>query len=169
MSKKIFKTAALRFLTCFSLILVLSLTSITAHASGPENWDEQYGPTERFRMKDTNLTPVKTITKTGLLSIKYVALPCREGHLSDCTEKCNGKREKRSYPPITVTVQIRDAKTGSILSKSSSDEYRYNTVSYNVTKKGTKVQIFFDVSTKAGETKPGKLRVAHIKYNYMIK
>ena len=165
MSKKIISQTT-RVLTCLLLLVALSFVSITAHAAGTENWDKDYGPIEGFRMKDTNLTPVKTITKTGTLSIKYVALPCREGHLSDCTEKCKGKQEKHSFSPITVTVQIRDANTGKVLSKSSSNEYRYNTVSYKVTKKGTKVRIFFDVSTQAGEPKPGPTRVAHIKYNY---
>lgn len=167
MSKKIISQTT-RFLTCLLLLVAVSFVSITAHAAGTENWGaSNYGILQKFRVKDTNLTPVKTITKTGLLSIKYYAVPCREGHLS-CPKNCTAEKEKRNFSPFTVTVQIRNAKTGRTLARCATDEYVQHTISYKV-KAGMKIQIFFDVSTKAGERKPGPTRVAHIQYQYRIK
>lgn len=123
------------------------------------------GPDESIRVTDTNLTPVKTITKSGTLKISYLTIPCKSGFSSVC--HCSDP-EPWEYSPVKATVQIREAYTGKVLASSTTTQLDYNaSVSCYVTS-GMKVQIFFDVSTADGYAKPGTLRKAHFNYYYGI-
>lgn len=156
----------LRAFTCFALLFAIvftCITSIPAYAAGTENWGAGQGPEENIRVTDCNLTPVKTITSNGTLTIHYLTLPCKPGY----THCICGDKEPWNYPPVRATVQIRNANTGAVLSTSTASELQDQTVSYYVTA-GMKVQIFFDVSTAPGYSAPGPYRKAHFSYYYTI-
>lgn len=163
MVKKV-KSELMRCFACLSLVAAMFLTALPVQAAGVEDWGSSSGPDESIRVTDTNLTPVKTITKSGTLKISYITIPCKSGFsVCHCSDP-----EPWEYPPVKVTVQIREAYTGRVLASSTTNQLDYNaSVSCYVTS-GMKVQIFFDVSTADGYSKPGPLRKAHFNYCYGI-
>lgn len=149
---------------CLAVVMAMLVTALPAHAAGVENWNYGTGPEENIRVTNSNLTPVKTITHTGTLTIEYLTLPCKPGY-SHCG--CSDS-EPFNYPAVKATVQIREAYTGRVLATSTTNEMDLNAkVSAYVTA-GTKVQVFFDVSTIDGQPKPGPYRKAHFSYYYTL-
>lgn len=161
MSRKI-KSKFVRYFVCLTLALAMFVTTIPAQAAGTENWGNSEGPEENIRVTNTNLTPVKTITRSGTLTIKYITIPCKPGFCN-----CNDS-EPSNYPPVRATVQIRTT-TGRILATSSTNQLDYNAqVSVHVNS-GDKIQVFFDVSTMPGYSAPGPYRKAHFSYYYTLR
>lgn len=75
--------------------------------------------------------------------------------------------EPFNWSPVVGTIQIRNS-AGRVLSTSPQcGELQSGTVSYNVTA-GMKIQLFMDVSTKPGYSRPGDYRKAHFSYYYTI-
>lgn len=158
------KTNLKKMLTCLTLVIAMLVTTIPAHAAGPEDWYSGKGPEENIRVTNNNLTPVKTIKNTGTLTIKYLTLPCKPGYTHCSCSDC----EPWSYPPVKATVQIREAYTGRVLASSTTGEMDLHAQVSAHVQAGTKVQIFFDVSTKDGYQRPGAYRKAHFSYYYTL-
>ena len=164
------KTGIKKIAVCLTA-LVLTIVAATAialptpaFAAGIEDWGGPEGPEENIRVTNNNLTPVKTITKSGTLTIHYLTQPCKPGYsICDCTDK-----EPSWYPPVKATVQIREAYTGRVLATSTTNENNWNASVSAYVSAGTKVQIFFDVSTMDGYSAPGPYRKAHFSYYYTL-
>lgn len=162
MSKNI-KSKLARCLTCLTLTLSMLVSVVAVYAAGIEDWNSSQGPEENIRVYNNNLTPVKTIKKSGKLTIHFITLPCKPGY-SHC--RC-GDSEPFNWSPVVGTIQIRNS-AGRVLSTSPQcGELQSGTVSYNVTA-GMKIQLFMDVSTKPGYSRPGDYRKAHFSYYYTI-
>ena len=145
-----------RKILSIALICILALSfSVQAFAAGEETWGytTQLVPVGYFNFKNTNLTPVKTIDYTGLLTIDISFF----------------QRTDSSSSPVKLTVQVRKAGTSTVLA----EDVFYETIgdggafSLQV-QKGDRIQIFFDASTVEGYTKPGYTRSACVKYVYVL-
>lgn len=162
MSKSI-KSRLVRCFTCLALALSMLVAVVPVHAAGIENWGSSEGPEENIRVYNNNLTPVKTITKSGTLTIHFMTLPCKLGY-SHCN--CND-REPSNWSPVVGTFQIRNTAGRVLATSPQCGEVDSKTVSCYVTA-GTKIQLFMDVSTRPGYSRPGAYRKAHFSYYYTI-
>ena len=141
-----------KIVSCLALVVAMLVTSVPAHAAGIEDWNYGTGPEENIRVTNNNLTPVKTITHTGTLTIEYLTLPCKPGY-SHCG--CSDS-EPFSYPAVKATVQIREAYTGRVLATSTTNEMDFNAkVSAYVIKVNTKI------------TKKGKIKITNLD-NFLL-
>lgn len=101
-----------------------------------------------------------SIIKKEIVDIIILDLNLPDISCSDC--------EPWSYPPVKATVQIREAYTGRVLASSTTGEMDLHAQVSAHVQAGTKVQIFFDVSTKDGYQRPGAYRKAHFSYYYTL-
>ncbi len=130
----------------------------TAYAAGTETWYKGTGPEEQMLVTNNNLTPVKTLGDSGKLHLIWNVTPVRDG-----------VNEPTYYPPIQVTLQLREAYTGRVL-----DQYLYieglHPDSFSLyggdLPAGTKVQFYVDVSSQYNP--PGPYRKALINYHYVL-
>ena len=93
-----------RKILSIALICILALSfSVQAFAAGEETWGytTQLVPVGYFNFKNTNLTPVKTIDYTGLLTIDISFF----------------QRTDSSSSPVKLTVQVRKAGTSTVLAE----------------------------------------------------
>ncbi len=158
--KKI-KMKVLRMFTCLIMVTALAVTgALPVHAAGTETWSQGSGPLEKMRVVNNNLTPVKTMGRSGTLRIYFNVQGCRQGF---CT--CSDQ-EPSGYSDVQVTMQIRRAGTSQVLASGSKIEgIFFNYVDINVTQ-GEKIQLFFDVSSYGPS--PGVYRRGHVSYYYVF-
>lgn len=123
--------------------------------AGEETWDSWgrhqigYG----MHVTNNNLTPVKTIGVNGNLGV-WFSFSQADGYSS----------------PVKVTMEIREAYTGRVLNEASynaGEAIEATAYVDNITA-GTKIQVFFDVSTADGYSRPGPYRQAYIDYGYVL-
>lgn len=151
-------TKRVRRLLSVVLACILCLScSIPAFAAGPETWNYSTSlvPVGSFNCTDTNLTPVKTMGYTGTLTIDISYFERTDAYSSS---------------PVKLTVQARRAGTSTVLAQ---DVY-YEEIGFGGSfsfdvKKGDQIQIFFDVSTAEGYSKPGPYRSAYVRYGYVLR
>ena len=120
--------------------------------AGEETWTGS-GFGGAFTFKDYNLTPVKTMGKTGTLLIS--------GYFY-------GDDGYADSSPIRLTFQIRST-SGTVLVSRTFDDTRNGAIPFaiscNVTQ-GQKIRLFMDASSIANP--PGPTRVAYIAYDYNL-
>lgn len=153
------KMRVFRMITCLTLIVSMSIIgAFPTYAAGPETWNQNLGPVESMRVVNNNLTPVKTMGRSGKLYIYFTVQPCKQG-CCDCSD-----REPYGYSPVKVTMQIRKSGTTQILASGDKSEgVFYNRIGVNVTQ-GQKIQLFCDVSSNG--VSPGVNRRGHVSYYY---
>lgn len=158
--KKI-KMKVFRMITCLTLLASLSLVSaFPTYAAGPETWSQDRGPTEEMRVVNNNLTPIKTMGRSGTLRVYFNVIACRQG-FCDCVD-----REPLGYSAVRVTMQIRRAGSSQVLTSASKIEgVFYNYVDLYVTQ-GERIQLFTDVSSYGPS--PGVNRRGHVSYYYQF-
>ena len=120
--------------------------------AGNETWTNS-GHGGDYTFNNNNLTPVKTMGKSGTLLIS--------GYFY-------GTDGFASSSPIKLTVQIRSTSGTTLVSRSFVDDRSGNvpfSISVNVSA-GQQVQLFFDASSIANP--PGIYRSAYVYYNYAI-
>lgn len=151
----------LRMITCLALIASVSVVNaLPTYAAGTETWNQTTGPHEEMRVVNNNLTPVKTMGRSGTLRIYYTVQACKQGYCS-----C-GDREPSNYSDVKVTMQIRKAGTTQVLASGSKREgIFYGYIQVDVTK-GQKIQLFCDVSSYGPS--PGVNRRGHVSYYYQF-
>ena len=120
--------------------------------AGNETWTGS-GFGGAYTFTNNNLTPVKTMGKSGRLLIS--------GYFY-------GTDGFASSSPIKLTVQIRSTSGTILVSRSFVDDRSGNvpfSISVNVTA-GQQVQLFFDASSIANP--PGIYRSGHVSYSYYL-
>ncbi len=147
-----------RMFLCLTLIFATLVgTTSVAHAQigdpGSDPWmdEDQSG---HVPMYDTNLTPVKTMGRSGDLVLWYAFAVNDNG------------------PAIKLKIQVRNLTQGKTYSYTihqmqSIDEREYRPSIY--VNKGDRLQIYFDICTEDGCTPPGYKRSAVIQYGYYFK
>lgn len=155
------KMKVLRMITCLVLVACVSVVNaLPAYAAGTETWSQKTGPTENMRVVNNNLTPVKTMGRSGKLRIYFNVQACKQGYCS-----C-GDREPSGYSDVQVTMQIRKSGTTQVLASGSRRESSfYGYIETNVTQ-GQKIQLFCDVSSYGPS--PGVNRRGHVSYYYQF-
>ena len=128
-----------------------NIDSIVTRA-GAETWSGS-GFGGAYTFTNNNLTPVKTMGKTGRLLIS--------GYFY-------GNDGFASSHPIKLTVEIRST-SGTVLARTIEIDDRSGNVDFavaaNVTA-GQKIQLFFDASSVS--TSPGIYRSAYVAYDYSL-
>ena len=158
------KKKSIRIITTLILVLALFFTSvIPSQAAGVETWSQAQGPMESIRVTNNNTTPVKTIGRTGTLTIVNWISRCSSEY---CT--CSD-REPISYSNIKVYMKIYNCDTGEVLASGWFPEHE--TFAHTLTTSrpvvaGERIQIYFDV--RSVNNPPGPYRKAHISYYYKI-
>lgn len=143
------------FLSLF-LALGMILGTTTAYAaetrSGTEVWHLGEATVGSFVVENDNLTPVKTIGDDGKLFI-WTQFSRADGS---------------SYPPIVVTVELRDYDTGAVLDRVQYKEGETidRVLYYPNAKKGQRIQVYWDISSQYNP--PGPYRKANITYGYIL-
>lgn len=120
--------------------------------AGNETWTGS-GFGGSYTFNNNNLTPVKTMGKSGTLLIS--------GHFY-------GNDAFASSSPIILTVEIRST-SGAVLGRASFYDNRSGNVPFAVSANvsaGQQIQLFFDASSAANP--PGIYRSAHVSYNYSL-
>ena len=143
----------------FALMAVLMVSimafSVPAMAAGTETW---YGPwvdEPTIVVTNNNLTPVKTMGKSGTLHV-------------GASIKGRPDLEPPGCPKVKLTMQIRDL-AGNVLAEDDVTEDAFMPqvhLEIPVTQ-GQKVQIFFDVSSVSYNPN-GNWRVGEISYGHEI-
>lgn len=152
------KNSFLRVFLCLALIITTLVgTTSVAHAQigdpGSDIWNSQ-DQSGHVPMYDTNLTPVKTMGRSGQLVLWY-AFAINDGG-----------------PAIKLKIQVRNLTQGTtynytVHQMSSIEERDYKDAIY--VNQGDKLQIYFDICTEDGYQKPGYTRSAVIQYGYYFK
>lgn len=139
-------------LTCFAQeqqTSNIATTSISTRG-GTENWGEaQKKNVGTFTFKNNNLTPVKTITKSGYLylHVKYSKADSYDGN-------------------VMLTVKIKKS-NGTQLTNDTFYSYgKEEMTSWTHVSAGDKIQIFFDASTTTGPS--AHYRSANVTYYYTL-
>lgn len=146
-----------RFLCSLILSFALLLTSaFPTFAAGTEDWSNSTRTyVGSMHMTNYNLTPVKTIKRSGTLHIV--------GHFY-------GEDAHAAVSPIKLTAQIRRANGGVIGNASTVKvDNRSGLIDFEVScpvSSGQKVQIYFDASSISNP--PGYYRQAFVEYWYYI-
>ena len=125
--------------------------SVTPRA-GNETWTGS-GHGGSYTFTNTNLTPVKTMGRSGTLLIS--------GYFY-------GDDGYAPSSPIVLTVEIRST-SGAVLGRTSVYDDRSGNVPFAVSANvsaGQKIQLFFDASSIANP--PGIYRSAYVSYNYNL-
>lgn len=120
--------------------------------AGNETWTGS-GLAGNYTFRDNNLTPVKTMGKSGTLLI-YGSFYGDDGY-SDVS-------------PIQLTVQIRST-SGAVKTSTVRVDDRSGATSFSIScpvSYGEQIQLFFDASSVANP--PGIYRSAHVTYYYAI-
>lgn len=153
------KMRVFRMITCLTLVVSMAVIgALPTYAAGTETWSQNPGPVESMRVVNNNLTPVKTMGRSGKLYIYFTVQPCKQGccSCSDC--------EPSTYSPVKVTMQIRRAGTTRVLASGYKGEgVFYTRIGVDVTQ-GEKIQLFCDVSSNGAS--PGVNRRGHVSYYY---
>ena len=134
-----------------TLIVDDNIDSVILRA-GNETWSGS-GHGGSYTFNNYNLTPVKTMGKSGTLLIS--------GYFY-------GNDGYASSSPIRLTVQIRST-SGSILASTEVIDTRNGNIPFSVAANvtaGQQIQLFFDASSIANP--PGIYRSAYVYYNYAI-
>ena len=127
-------------------------TETVSPRAGTETWTGS-GFGGAYTFNNYNLTPVKTMGKSGRLLIS--------GYFY-------GTDGYASSSPIKLTVQIRSTSGTVLVSRSFVDDRSGNvpfSISVNVTA-GQQVQLFFDASSIANP--PGIYRSGYVSYSYYL-
>lgn len=131
-----------------------STTTVETRA-GTETWDSwgRHQVGYNMHVTNNNLTPVKTIGVNGNLGV-WFSFSQADGYSS----------------PVKVTMEIREAYTGRVLNSASynAGEAVEATAYVDNIAAGTKIQVFFDVSTADGYSRPGPYRQAYINYGCVL-
>ena len=120
--------------------------------AGNETWTGS-GFGGSYTFTDYNLTPVKTMGKSGTLII---------------SGSFTGNDGYANASPIKLTVQIRST-SGAVLGSTVVGDDRSGATHFAVTapvSKGQQIQLYFDASSIANP--PGIYRSAHVSYNFAI-
>lgn len=120
--------------------------------AGNETWTNS-GHGGDYTFNNYNLTPVKTMGKSGRLLIS--------GYFY-------GTDGYASSSPIALTVEIRST-SGTVLGRTYANDNRSGNVPFAVSASvsaGQKIQLYFDASSIANP--PGIYRSAYVYYNYAI-
>lgn len=118
--------------------------------AGTETWTGS-GLGGNYTFRDSNLTPVKTMGKSGTLLI-YGSFYGDDGYAD--------------VSPIKLTAQIRST-SGTVKSQTIRTDNRSGSTSFSMSATvyaGEQIQLFFDASSVANP--PGILRSAHVTYYY---
>ncbi len=152
-----------KFFTCLFLTLAIVLsTSVSVFAieqnntrAGTETWSSTTNTyVGSMHFTNTNLTPVKTIGRTGTLTIW--------GHFY-------GEDDYAAYKPINFTAQLKRA-YGSVLTQTVVYDDRSGLIHFQLqypVKAGDQLQLYFTATTASGEL-PGYTRAAFAEYWYCI-
>ena len=120
--------------------------------AGNETWTGS-GFGGSYTFTDYNLTPVKTMGKSGTLVIS--------GYFT-------GNDGYANASPIKLTAQIRNT-SGGVKGSSVTVDDRSGSTAFAITasvSKGEQIQLYFDASSIANP--PGIYRSAYVSYNYAI-
>lgn len=120
--------------------------------AGAETWSSS-GLAGNYTFEDYNLTPVKTIGKSGTLVING---------------SFYGDDGYAISSPIRLTVQIRST-SGSVKAATAPIDNRTGSTPFSLScavTAGEQIQLYFDASSLANP--PGILRKAHVTYYYSI-
>ena len=134
-----------------TLIVDSNIDSVILRA-GNETWSGS-GFGGAYTFNNYNLTPVKTMGKSGRLLIS--------GYFY-------GTDGYASSSPIALTVEIRST-SGTVLGRTYVSDNRSGNVPFAVSASvsaGQKIQLYFDASSIANP--PGIYRSAYVYYNYAI-
>ncbi len=147
-----------RVFLCLTLVFATLVgTTSVAHAQiGTPNevWtsSDQSG---HVTMHDTNLTPVKTMGRSGTLALWFAFTKADDG------------------PPIKLRIQVRNL--------TQNRNYDFVTYHYPASieerfphpdiwvNQGDRLQIYFDICTEDGYARPGYTRSAVVQYGYNFK
>ena len=139
------------FLALILLVGTITVYSVPANAAGVENLP--YGvyniSLEPFSFRNTNLTPVKTVTGGSNLRLVF------------SFTRCASLDQGIASTPIKITVEIRDANTGARIGGQFTDIVNPGNTTYSGTQywylgyTGRKIQIWFDASSVNGPTNGG--------------
>ena len=127
-------------------------TETVSPRAGTETWTGS-GFGGAYTFNNYNLTPVKTMGKSGRLLIS--------GYFY-------GTDGYASSSPIALTVEIRST-SGTVLGRTYANDNRSGNVPFAVSASvsaGQKIQLYFDASSIANP--PGIYRSAYVYYNYAI-
>ena len=161
---KSIKVKLLRRITCLALVFaMLSTTAMHVSAAGVETWgvNTAVGPTEHIRVINNSWTPVKTMGRSGYLSINNFVYKCAPGYC-DCKDQ-----EPSGWSNIKVYIKIVDYDTGATLGEKTFGIHSIisdKVTTWNPVYKGQRVRIFFDVSSV--NNPPGPYRRGHIDFWY---
>lgn len=151
--KSIRKNFSRAFLCLTLIFATLIATAGNAHAQiGQPNevWTSS-DSSAPITIYDTNLTPVKTMGRSGKLNMWFAF-----------TKGDNGPAEKMNVEVRNTTQNKTYYKT--IHNPVSIDEWFWlNNIYVN---QGDKIQVFFDICTEDGYAKPGYKRTAIVQYGY---
>lgn len=137
--------------TVASVEPVMQTPSIAPRA-GAETWTGS-GFGGAYTFYDYNLTPVKTMGKSGTLTIR--------GNFY-------GTDGFASSSPIKLTAQIRRT-NGTVIGETIRVDTRSGSIPFAMSapvSAGEQIQLYFDASSVANP--PGILRSAYVEYNYAI-
>lgn len=155
------KMKVLQMITCLVLVTSIAiLSAIPTSAAGRETWSQNRGPTEEMRVVNNNLTPVKTMGKSGTLRVYFTVQACKDGY-------CNcADREPSNYSDVKITMQIRRAGTTQVLTSGYKREGIFFTYVEVYVTQGEQIQLFTDISSYS--ISPGVNRRGHVSYYYQF-